>query len=153
MSRPIVPRLRRLYERLWATDALGVLDREVTVLRGAEARRDAELAALRDEHAALRETAGGRDRELAALRAELGALREAAARRDREQAALRAELAQRLTATREEIDLLKSSLEVPRELRDEFQDWKVHHPVPARPLVSVCVSTPAAKLRTPLVWV
>lgn len=153
MNRSIVPRLRRLYERLWTTDALGVLDREVTVLRGADARRDAELAALRNELGALRQTAAERDRELAALRDELGALRETAASRESDAGMVRnavtalgdqqTRLARRLTttATRDEVDLLKSSLEVPRELRDEFRDWKVHHPVPARPLVSVCVST------------
>jgi sugar O-acyltransferase (sialic acid O-acetyltransferase NeuD family) len=45
------------------------------------------------------------------------------------------------SATREEVDLLKSSLEVAPSLRDEFLDWKARHPVPARPLVSVCVAT------------
>ena len=153
MNRSIVPRLKRLYERLWTTDALGVLDREVTVLRGADARRDVELAALRNELGALRQTAAERDRELAALRDELSALRETAASRESDAGMVRNAvtalgdqqtwLAHRLTttATRDEVDLLKSSLEVPRELRDEFRDWKAHHPVPARPLVSVCVST------------
>jgi glycosyltransferase involved in cell wall biosynthesis len=54
----------------------------------------------------------------------------------------------RLTKLREEVetlrrqvDALKSSLEVPQELIDEFFDWKERHPVPEKPLVSVCVTT------------
>lgn len=42
---------------------------------------------------------------------------------------------------RAEFDLLKSSLEVPLELVNEFFAWKESHPVPARPLVSVTVVT------------
>jgi hypothetical protein len=41
----------------------------------------------------------------------------------------------------EQLDLLKSSLEVPEEWFDEFQQWKRNHPIPANPLVSVCVAT------------
>jgi glycosyltransferase involved in cell wall biosynthesis len=42
---------------------------------------------------------------------------------------------------RSEFDLLKSSLEVPGELIEEFQDWKARNPIPERPLVSVCIPT------------
>jgi len=55
------------------------------------------------------------------------------------ESALRAEQS-RLTP-RVEFDLLKSRLEVPRELIDEFQAWKAHNPVPGQPLVSVCIPT------------
>lgn len=43
--------------------------------------------------------------------------------------------------TREEFDRLKSSLEVPRELLDEFAQWKLQNPIPADPLVTICVVT------------
>lgn len=42
---------------------------------------------------------------------------------------------------REEFERLKSSFEVPRELLDEFSKWKLQSPIPAEPLVSICVVT------------
>jgi glycosyltransferase involved in cell wall biosynthesis len=42
---------------------------------------------------------------------------------------------------RRQVDTLKSSLEVPTSLIDEFFAWKEANPVPATPLVSVCVCT------------
>ena len=39
------------------------------------------------------------------------------------------------------MDALKSSLEVPPELVEEFHEWKEHNPIPERPLVSVIVAT------------
>jgi glycosyltransferase involved in cell wall biosynthesis len=50
---------------------------------------------------------------------------------------LRAEI----DALRRQLDTLKSSLEVPTELIDEFFAWKAANPVPDTPLVSVCVCT------------
>jgi hypothetical protein len=41
----------------------------------------------------------------------------------------------------DQLDLLKSSLEVDRTLTDEFQAWKSTHVLSRRPLVSVCVPT------------
>lgn len=41
----------------------------------------------------------------------------------------------------EQLDLLKSSLELDAHLIGDFQRWKALNPVPARPLVSVCVAT------------
>ncbi len=40
-----------------------------------------------------------------------------------------------------QVDLFKSSRDVPRALVEEFVDWKRESSVPARPLVSVCVAT------------
>jgi glycosyltransferase involved in cell wall biosynthesis len=42
---------------------------------------------------------------------------------------------------RKQVDTLKSSLEVPNALIEEFFAWKGTHPVPDTPLVSVCVCT------------
>lgn len=42
---------------------------------------------------------------------------------------------------RESFEMLKSHLEVAPELIEEFQRWKAATPIPARPLVSVCVCT------------
>ncbi len=42
---------------------------------------------------------------------------------------------------REEISILKSSLEVPAEWIEEFQSWKVNTPIPAEPMISVCIGT------------
>jgi len=41
----------------------------------------------------------------------------------------------------EQLDLLKSSLEVDPLLIGEFQQWKARHPLSDRPLVSVCIAT------------
>jgi chaperonin cofactor prefoldin len=41
----------------------------------------------------------------------------------------------------EQLDLLKSSLEVPQDLVEEFFEWKANTPIPARPLVTVAVAT------------
>lgn len=46
-----------------------------------------------------------------------------------------------IKALHDELDALKSSLDVPQELVDEFQDWKSRHPIPEEPLVSVTVTT------------
>ena len=48
------------------------------------------------------------------------------------------ELVQR---TEDRADALKSSLEVPEELVDEFHAWKAGNPVPTRPLVTVLIAT------------
>lgn len=39
------------------------------------------------------------------------------------------------------LDAMRSSLETPPHLLEEFYQWKVSNPVPERPLVSVCVAT------------
>ena len=41
----------------------------------------------------------------------------------------------------EQLDLLKSSLEVDAALIDEYERWKAAHPLSDRPLVSVCIAT------------
>lgn len=41
----------------------------------------------------------------------------------------------------EQADMLKSSLEVPREMVDDFFAWRAATPVPEQPLVSICVAT------------
>jgi glycosyltransferase involved in cell wall biosynthesis len=42
---------------------------------------------------------------------------------------------------RDQIDILKSSLEVPVTLFDEWTEWRARNPVPKEPLVSVCIAT------------
>lgn len=44
-------------------------------------------------------------------------------------------------ALRDQIDFLKSSLEIPGTLCDEFRDWRMRTPIPTEPFVSVCVAT------------
>ena len=50
-------------------------------------------------------------------------------------------LKEEVEALRRQLDAVKSSLEVPPAMIDEFFDWKERHPLPERPLVSVCVAT------------
>jgi glycosyltransferase involved in cell wall biosynthesis len=53
----------------------------------------------------------------------------------------RAGLSREIKLLREELEALKSSLDVPPELIDEFHAWKAANPIPAEPLVSVTVVT------------
>jgi glycosyltransferase involved in cell wall biosynthesis len=41
----------------------------------------------------------------------------------------------------EQVDLLKSSLEVPQDLVEDFFEWKARTPIPSKPLVTVAVAT------------
>src|SRR5690349_20591388 len=89
-------------------------------------RLDDRVTALSSEAAA----------EAAALRDELAALRA-----KHTELELKLELKVASLARREEVDLFKSSLEVPFEWIAEFQEWKARHPIPEQPLVTVCVAT------------
>ncbi len=40
-----------------------------------------------------------------------------------------------------QLDLIKSAQEVPAEWFDEYRLWRKNNPIPARPLVSICVAT------------
>src|SRR4051812_16974657 len=55
--------------------------------------------------------------------------------------ALERQLDRRANELGEEIDLVKSSLDVADELVDEFIAWKSVTPIPENPLVSVCIPT------------
>ncbi len=44
-------------------------------------------------------------------------------------------------ATTDDLDVVKSSLDVPVSLHREFEVWKASNPVPTHPRVSVCVAT------------
>jgi glycosyltransferase involved in cell wall biosynthesis len=50
-------------------------------------------------------------------------------------------LQEELSFLRNEVEWLKSSLDVPPELVDQFMDWKAHNPIPKEPLVTVTVAT------------
>ena len=47
----------------------------------------------------------------------------------------------RIEQVRGELDALKSSLEVPQEVIDDFFAWKARNPIPSHPLVTVIVAT------------
>ncbi len=51
------------------------------------------------------------------------------------------ELDQNASRTGSQLDALKSNLEVPQEMVDDFFDWKSRNPIPAHPLVTVIVAT------------
>lgn len=48
---------------------------------------------------------------------------------------------ERMKWSLEQVEMLKSSLEVPQTLVDDFFVWKAANPIPPRPLVSICVAT------------
>ena len=51
------------------------------------------------------------------------------------------ELRWRVNHLHADLDVLKSSLEVPQEMVDDFFDWKARNPIPSHPLVTVIVAT------------
>ena len=52
-----------------------------------------------------------------------------------------AELHWQVKHMRGELEALKSSMEVPQEIVDDFFDWKARNPIPAHPLVTVTIPT------------
>jgi glycosyltransferase involved in cell wall biosynthesis len=51
------------------------------------------------------------------------------------------ELSFRLRLLKREVDALKSSLDTPAALAEDFRAWRGRTPLPERPLVSVCIAT------------
>jgi hypothetical protein len=137
-------RLVNLYKLIWGPDWIDFLREEAARARSESAALRGEITAMRAELAHAQSQQGVQARsECAALHSEVAAMREELAQAQSQQAAAEAQLASLHTwlARREELDYLKSSLEVPREWSAEFNEWKQQHPVPAQPLVSVCVAT------------
>jgi glycosyltransferase involved in cell wall biosynthesis len=77
------------------------------------------------------------ERRLDALRAEVAHTRTATEALQTELQAAR----QEVEALRDELDTVKSRAEVDASLPEAFARWKRTHPVPERPLVSVCIAT------------
>jgi hypothetical protein len=84
------------------------------------------------------------DNHLAVLRAEMESLRglaeDARLRIERDGAEIH-HLKDRVDTFQQRVDNLASRLQVGDRLFAEFQSWRATHPIPAEPLVSVCVAT------------
>ena len=106
-------RFPRLYKLLWADERLTALE---------------ELFARMQQ--AMEYQRNGLENQRSALNAQRASL-------ENQAAILRGQSELNL----EQLDMLKSSLDVPRELVEEFFGWKARNPVPERPLVSVAVAT------------
>jgi len=52
-----------------------------------------------------------------------------------------AQTGSQLKSLRGHLDTLKSSLEVPQEMIDDFFAWKARNPIPSRPLITIIVAT------------
>ena len=156
--------LRQRLRAWWDSDErLGALESDAKAAAGrtaaveasvADARHELErhqartVAALEAASTELRRELGGIASGLRALEARLSltdldgqrrALRLEESWRD-----LRAGLEQvhhSVAHQADQLDLLKSSLEVAPSLIEEFLEWKGRHPLSVRPLVSVCVAT------------
>jgi hypothetical protein len=121
-----IRRLINLYKLSWVDDRVTTLSGEVSALRSELITLfDKGAKALSDECAALRNERDRLCNEITELRSKQSELESRTA----------------LLAGREEVDLLKSSLEVPFEMIDEFQEWKARNPIPAEPLITVCSAT------------
>lgn len=112
-ARRLVDRLSNLYKLPWADDRLLALEeRSERLQRALEHQKEA----LRGQREALDNQRGTLENQTAISR-------------------------RRTEHLTEQLDLLKSSLDVPEELVEEFAGWRADNPPPRRPLVSVAVAT------------
>jgi hypothetical protein len=114
---------------------LRALEERLSLLDAEERRRAAEQRAREDEHRA------GEARHEAGLRGLEEQLRSVQGDLAREMRAGVERLHHVLGHHSEQLDLLKSSLEVDAALIEEYERWKAGHPLSDRPLVSVCIAT------------
>jgi hypothetical protein len=117
-------RLVNLYKLFWVSDRLDALEDRLQATRG-------ELDAV---NARLGTTA-------VELQTQLDQARSDSARLGEKMYEIAAQTGAQLRSLSNDLDTLKSSLEVPQEMVDDFLDWKSRNPIPSHPLVTVIVTT------------
>ncbi|GEM_PF-553485 len=110
-------RVLNLYKLVWAGDRLDALETQLDLVRDELSRANMELQAQIDQ------------------------AREDCARLGDTMYQMSAQKGSQLKSLRDHLDTLKSSLEVPQEMIDDFLAWKSRNPIPARPLITVLVGT------------
>jgi chaperonin cofactor prefoldin len=109
-----------LHRLLW-------MDERASTLEAKVARSQEQVRALQDQ--------------INALQNRLNALQNRADSTQKRADALQNRTTRLFDRAREEADLLKSSLEVPEELIEEFHEWKTRNKVPEQPLLTIIVAT------------
>lgn len=118
-------RLANLYKLLWVEDRLAALKDQANRSRTREARLRDRVSALQEKQALLRRRI---QEQGTSLQSQINDL-------------ARAPDGLPLEHLTDQIDLLKSSVEVPWELVEEFHGWRARTSIPREPLVSVIVIT------------
>lgn len=128
-------RLIGLYKLLWATDRLDAL---VDALEAQRRQFGVQLQQVNEELDALNKRAGAAG---AALQSQIQEARGNVSGLGETMYQLTAQAGSQLKILTEDLNVLKSSLEVSQETVDEFLAWKAQNSIPARPLVTVIVAT------------
>jgi len=127
-------RLISLYKLLWALDRLDVLEAQRRQLEVHLQQVNGELDAVNKRA----ETAGA---ARVALQSQFDEARRDTSRLGETMYQLAAGAGSQLKILGGDLNALKSSLEVPQEMVDDFLAWKSQNPIPAHPLVTVIVAT------------
>lgn len=117
-------RLVNLYKLAWAGDRLDALETQLHLVRGELDATNARVGTAVTE-----------------LQSQIVQAREDSARLGDTMYQMSAQKGSQLKSLRDHLDTLKSSLEVPPEMIDDFFAWKSWNPIPARPLITVIVAT------------
>ncbi len=118
-----VRRFTRLYRLLW-------MDERVSSLEGLVSSLEGRVSSLEGRVSSLEGRADHHQVRLGSLQRQVQFIKRSQKRQDR-----------LLELVADRADVLKSSLEVPDELVDEFHAWRASNPVPDRPLVTVVIAT------------
>src|SRR5260370_41614705 len=119
-----VRRLVNLYKLLWVSDRLDALEDRLHATHG-------ELDAVNARVGTA----------VAELQSQLDQARGDSARLGDKMYEIAAQTGAQLKLLGSDLDTLKSSLEVPQEMVDDFFEWKSRNPIPSHPLVTVIVTT------------
>ncbi len=126
----VLKRMRRLHRLLWMDDRASSIEHRVTSM---EERLRNQTDTLRAQDTLLRD----QTRQALAFRKQVESLQEQARASQKQVKTLR----DQLNRSAGELEALKSDLEVPEELAEEFHTWKSRNLLPDDPLVTVVVAT------------
>jgi len=124
-------RLISLYKLLWATDRLDALEAQ-------RQQFEVRLQQVNEELDAVNRRAGA---ATAVLQSQIDEARTDTSGLGETMYQLAAQAGSQLKILAEDQNALKSSLEVPQEMVDDFLAWKSQNQIPAHPLVTVIVAT------------
>ncbi len=137
-----VRRLINLYKLLGANDRLSALENRADRL---QRRLQDQGERLRDQRERLQDQGARLQEQRANLQAQIDDLQEHGTNLQidlhKQGSGLQDHIHDLQVHLSDQVDLLKSSLEVPEGLIEEFSEWKARNPLPEQPLVTVTVTT------------
>lgn len=128
-------RLISLYKLLWASERLDAL---LDALEAQRRQVEVNLQEIKDELEAADKRAGAASAE---VQSQIDEARRDTSGLGDKMYQLAAGVGSQLKILVGDLNALKSSLEVPQEVVDDFLTWKAQNPIPAHPLVTVIVAT------------